>query len=350
MNILQNKITSLNIGLSDIHNYSKFNIDNVTFGFMQNKFVDALRPYRDVFSIKEEDGTGGIGRGRGDSLNSRGRPEVVEDRGREGLSVSRTVELHPNLLRYDLHDRTVAVATVLEDLRSKGMIRGWRNELFPIVSEFGESKPALLIERACYPWFGIKGYGLHVNGYTVSAGSGSGGGRSSSDDDSGSYISHYWVAKRAMTKSTFPGALDSIVAGAIPFGVSSLDNLAKECLEEARIPPEVSMNSCVPTGCVNYVDKDSDGNLKRDFLLCFDFKTPTSFVPEPNDGEVENFRLMPVDWLINEVLKTDDDTSSYKPNCVIIIVDFLIRRGIISPDSPGYFKLVGSLRGGYDCA
>ena len=72
---------------------------------MQNKFD------RDVFSIKEEGGAGGTGR----------------------LGINRIVELHPNLLRYDLHSRTAAVATALEDLRSKGVIRRCRDELFPIV-------------------------------------------------------------------------------------------------------------------------------------------------------------------------------------------------------------------------
>lgn len=313
--VLQNKINVLNRGFQDLEKFSNFNIDNVTYGFLQPSFVTILEQYKDVFSIQE---------GKEEKKNSGSRRRVVD--------------LSSTLLQCSLKDRSAAVAEVLCDLRKKGVVRGWRDELFPVVKEFGDREPALLIERACYPWFGIRGYGLHVNGYTVHAGEGR-------ESDA---VSNYWVAKRSMSKSQYPGALDSLVAGAIPFGVSSLDNLVKEAFEEARIPPELTNKYMRPAGAINYVDKDDDGNLKRDFLLCFDFNTPEWFKPEPNDGEVESFRMMPIEWVLQEILKVDD-SSGYKPNCVIIVVDFLIRQGIISPDSPGYFKLLGSLRG-FDCA
>lgn len=38
------------------------------------------------------------------------------------------------------------------------------------------------------------------------------------------------------------------------------------------------------------------------------------------------------------------DTYEYKPNCNLVVVDFLIRHGYITPDSPGYIELVRSLR------
>jgi hypothetical protein len=313
MNVLQKKIDSLNVGFKDLSKFSRFNVSGTTYGYLQPKFVIALESYPEIFQVTRATGV-------------------------DGLS---SVDLTQTLQRCSLKDRSDAVATALQDLREKGVVKGWRDELFPVVSEFGQqSEPALLIERACYPWFGIRGYGLHVNGYTV---------ESNSD---GKSVSHYWVAKRALTKSQYPGALDSLVAGAIPFGVNSIDNLAKEGFEEAKIPPEIMKKHCVPTGALSYIDKDENGNLKRDFLLTFDFNTPHSFVPSPNDGEVESFRLMPIEWVLDEILKEEDafsSSSTYKPNCVIIIVDFLIRRGIIAPDSPGYFRLVGSLRG-HDCA
>lgn len=54
--------------------------------------------------------------------------------------------------------RTAAIAGVLEQLRSEGLIDGWRNELYPAVQAFHD-EPAFLIERAAAPHFGIKAYG-----------------------------------------------------------------------------------------------------------------------------------------------------------------------------------------------
>lgn len=35
-----------------------------------------------------------------------------------------------------------------------------------------------------------------------------------------------------------------------------------------------------------------------------------------------------------------------KPNCYIVIIDFLLRHGYISPDIPGYLDIVRELRSG----
>ena len=48
------------------------------------------------------------------------------------------------------------------------MFSGWRDELYPVTAAF-DSPPALLLERAAAPFFGIRAYGVHVNGYVVAA-------------------------------------------------------------------------------------------------------------------------------------------------------------------------------------
>ena len=48
-------------------------------------------------------------------------------------------------------------------------------------------------------------------------------------------------------KSTWPGMLDHIVAGAIPYGVSVLENVVKECEEEAGIDRALA-TTARPTG------------------------------------------------------------------------------------------------------
>lgn len=56
--------------------------------------------------------------------------------------------------------------------------------------------------------------------------------------------------------------------------------------------------------------------------------------------QVEEFMLWPVEK-VAEIIQT---TQEYKPNCALVVVDFLIRHGLITPDQPGYLQLVDSLR------
>ena len=49
-------------------------------------------------------------------------------------------------------------------MREEGVITGWRDELYPVTSGFYAS-PVMLIERAAATHFGIKAYGVHINGY-----------------------------------------------------------------------------------------------------------------------------------------------------------------------------------------
>jgi hypothetical protein len=93
--------------------------------------------------------------------------------------------------------RTEAISAVTKELRDLGIIKGWRDELLPVVSSFSD-EPVFLLERAAYPFFGIKGYGVHVNGFVVYG--------------EGEKIK-MWVGKRSKTKSTWPSMLDHIVAG-----------------------------------------------------------------------------------------------------------------------------------------
>ena len=100
-------------------------------------------------------------------------------------------------------ERTNAVAVATLQLKNEEMIKGWRNELVPVVSAFS-SPVAFAIERASYPYFGIKGYGVHVNGFVRGI--------------TGN-IDKIWVATRSKKKSTWPGMLDHIVAGGIVNGI-----------------------------------------------------------------------------------------------------------------------------------
>ena len=66
--------------------------------------------------------------------------------------------LAPGLERSGLQARSTAVGQAMLTLREEGVIGGWRDELYPVLASFHDP-PALLLERAAAPFFGIKAYG-----------------------------------------------------------------------------------------------------------------------------------------------------------------------------------------------
>ena len=115
----------------------------------------------------------------------------------------------------------------------------------------------------------------------------------------------------------------------------------KECDEEASIPPHIASEAAA-VGAVGYATLDAAGNVKRDVLFCFDLEVPLDFIPLPRDGEVESFELRDLDWVLNTL--SAGGPAGYKPNCNLVVIDFLIRHGVISPLSSKYLNLVQELR------
>jgi len=151
-----------------------------------------------------------------------------------------------------------------------------------------------------------------------------------------------WLARRSPTKSKYPGMLDHIVAGGQPYNLTIMDNLIKECEEEAGIPSDIAAQ-CQPAGAINYQTIDSietEGNhnvlhiVSRSVLFCYDLVLPLDFLPKVVDGEVQEFFT----WNLDQVAQSmnPDFADPIKLNCYLAIIDFLLRMGYISPDTEGY--------------
>ena len=126
------------------------------------------------------------------------RPELakaVADAGTAFRIDAGVVRLDAALEAADEPARTEAVAACIAKLAEDGVVTGWRDELLPVVASYAAA-PAFRVERAAYPLLGAKGYGVHVNGYTLQ----------------GDEL-RVWVATRASTKATYPGMLDHVAAG-----------------------------------------------------------------------------------------------------------------------------------------
>ncbi|XP_073140666.1 nudix hydrolase 20, chloroplastic-like isoform X1 [Henckelia pumila] len=272
-----------------------FVVEQQTVGYVHNRFAHYLRRFEDTFIFPEDTCY--------------------------GLNFGYYLSLHTRLSSYE--DRTIAVGNAIKCLGEE-LIPGIRNELYPVISSFGTPE-FFSLERAAAPYFGIKAYGVHMNGYV--------------ERDGEKFL---WVAKRSKVKPTFPGKLDDMVAGGQPHGISCEENLVKECKEEAGIPRSIS-STATAVGAVSYMGIDGY-RFKRDVLFCYDLKLPDDFIPTNEDEEVESFKLVPVTQVANIIRSTD----YFKANCNLVIIDFLFRHGYIKPEDVGYLKLLQSLRSG-DC-
>ena len=63
------------------------------------------------------------------------------------------------------------------------------------------------------------------------------------------------------------------------------------------------------------------------------------------DGEVESFQRLP----LQQVGELISSTQDFKINCNLVIIDFLVRHGFITPEHTRYLELVSGLRQG-DCS
>ncbi|KAL9258744.1 Nudix hydrolase 20, chloroplastic-like protein [Drosera capensis] len=291
------RVADCNRNVEKVREFVPFVVEEKIVGYVHYGFADILREYRDVF-LFAQGGTSNDG------------------------PLGRHVTLQPTLGTYQ--DRTSAVGDVIRSL-GEDVIPGVRNELYPVTASFG-SQVFFSLERAAAPHFGIKAYGVHMNGYVAM-----------NEEQS------LWVGKRSQMKQTFPGMLDHLVAGGLPHGIPCGENMIKECEEEAGIPNHIAKRA-KPVGAISYMDIDGR-RFKRDVLFCYDLKLPVDFVPYNQDGEVDSFRLIPM----LDVAKIVGETRFFKPNCSLVIIDFLFRHGYIQPEDAGYLKLLQSLRSG-DCS
>ncbi len=183
------------------------------------------------------------------------------------------------------------------------------------------SNPICLVDRSLSTFFGIISFGQHLNGYVKTKNG-----------------LKMWIARRANTKGYYAGKLDHVVAGGLPFGISKSENLQKECYEEAGIDKEIA-SKAKSVGIIRYRHEYRLGG-SEDIIYCYDLELSEDFVPRCTDGEVEEFYLMDIKKVIDLVKNSDE----FKLNCNLVITDFLIRHGYLTPEDDNYIEIISGLR------
>ena len=216
--------------------------------------------------------------------------------------------------------RTSAMNDVVLALVANKTFAKFRREAYAVMTGWG-APPLFLIDRSAVAPFGIRAFGVHINGYTRRGGK-----------------TLLWIGKRALDKAVEPGKLDNMVAGGQPAGLSLVDNLIKEAAEEAGIPRALALRAN-GAGAISYCMEGERG-LKPDTMFVYDLEVPEDFVPRNTDGEISDFRLMDFDE-VTERVRTSYD---FKFNVSLVLIDFLIRVGHITPaNEPDFLDLVTGL-------
>ncbi|CDR46577.1 CYFA0S24e00364g1_1 [Cyberlindnera fabianii] len=284
-----------------------------------------------------------------DSFTYDGKPEEVytlvahDGKGQLGYilpSIAEQLTLFPDTLIVNKDAKTIQISASLDTpekretalnsvaltLREKDCfetLRGWRDEKYTVY--YPESTPYVLLERAFCPLLGVVMYGVHVNGYIPPSMSISGG-------------YEFWVPRRSATKATFPGMLDNTIAGGLghPYGV--YDTVIKESHEEAGIEKEYIEKNLKAVGSVSYMFcNDREGGIvqpEQEYVFDMVFDQHTK--PFPVDHEAEDFTLMTLDEVLQRL-----HGGEFKPNCALVMVDFLIRHGLVTAENePGYLEIL----------
>lgn len=229
-----------------------------------------------------------------------------------------SITLKDEFNSFDL--RSKALDSFAKKAFNEGITNRYMNEPYGVI-DFNNSEVKCLADRSISTLLGLISFGQHLNGYVK--------------DTNGLKM---WIGRRSYTKGYEAGKLDHLVAGGLPYGRSLQENLQKECYEEAGMSKDLA-NSAILTGVVSYKHEYDLGG-KKDIIYCYDLELPKNFTPKCTDGEVEEFYLMDIKEVAN-IVKTSDE---FKLNCNLVIIDFLVRHGLLNGEDRDYLKIVHSLR------
>ncbi|KAH8722365.1 thiamine pyrophosphokinase [Phaeosphaeriaceae sp. PMI808] len=226
-------------------------------------------------------------------------------------------------------ERSKVAETTFLAMRTTGYFKvldKWRDELYIV---YGKNKEELFaVERSATPLLGVVTYGVHLTAYTRNKETGE---------------IKIWTPRRAKTKHTYGGMLDNAVAGGMAAGESPFTSVIRECAEEASLSEELVRSRIKAAGAITYFyirDERAGGEtglMQPEVQHVYDLELPDDVIPKPGDDEVEEFYLWPVEK-VQEAMAN----AEFKPNCSLVLLDFLIRHGFLTSENEPDFIEIGS--------
>lgn len=234
------------------------------------------------------------------------------------------VRLSPALATFEKRNEVFAKIALTWRETDELLAQGWRDELYTIYNP--RSIPYMLLERAFSCLVGVATYGVHINGYVP-------------PNKTKDGVLKMWVPRRSQTKATYPGKLDNTIAGGLAYPHGIWENVVKECYEEGGLSEMFVESHIKAAGVISYICQPygPEGHAQPEVEYVYDLKfdSETENVPHPVDGEAEDFQLMSINEVKSRIL-----AGEFKPNCGLVIIDFLTRHGYITPENePNYLEI-----------
>lgn len=208
-----------------------------------------------------------------------------------------------------------AVVTTCVEKNLFHVLDGRHSEPFAVVgARYGQP---VYVERFATALFGLTTRGAHLVAYRM--------------DEDGMKV---WVPRRSAHLYTYPNMLDTTVAGGVKSGVPPFQTIVEEADEEASLPEDLIRQKARCRGVISHMNVTGDdfpgekGLVTPDYVYVYDIELPEDVTPKPHDEEVSSFTLMSVEELQAALLREE-----FKPDSAAVLVDFLIRHGIITPEN-----------------
>ncbi|KAI1499694.1 NUDIX hydrolase domain-like protein [Biscogniauxia marginata] len=213
-----------------------------------------------------------------------------------------------------------------------------RDETFRILgaraaAAAGPASPSVQVLRPAATLFGIACRGSHMTVYTRSR------------SDAGVEELKIWVPRRSAHLRTWPGRLDTSVAGGVRADESPFECIVHEADEEASLPESLVRERARAVGAVTYVCASGDGSggelglIVPDILYVYDLEVEPDVVLRPRDDEVQEFQLWSVGQVREALLR-----GEFKTNCASVMIDFFVRHGLVTAENePDFLEIVTRL-------
>ncbi len=196
----------------------------------------------------------------------------------------------------DIDARTSLLAEAAMDLRTAGLVTGWRDEQLSV-----GNPPLANIERAACRAFGITTEAVHLNAYA----------------DREALI----VARRAAHKPIDPGLWDNLVGGMVPAGESLQQALAREAWEEAGLQLD---HVQLQRGRPFHVRRPVTEGMQSEIIHVYDTSLPPGLHPHNRDGEVDAIALRKVEDVVSAIERDEFTLES-----ALVTLESIARRSAI---------------------
>jgi 8-oxo-dGTP pyrophosphatase MutT (NUDIX family) len=167
-------------------------------------------------------------------------------------------------------------------MRDAGLAHVWRDEQLAVTSDDG--KVLGTVERAVVRPLGIATRAVHLLGFAPDG--------------------RHWIQQRSFAKANDPGLLDTLVGGMVPASDSLAEALERETWEEAGLKlAQVEQLQRGGAIAIRSPSNSGFGGYIVERIEWYRCVLPDGVVPANQDGEVQEFRLLPAGEVLERVLQ-----------------------------------------------